>query len=94
MTTEAAAGTRSHRPRRSTATTLRWVHLMAGLLISVYFMFKPTGGWPDGFESFMANVLVPFVAWTGIIRWQLPRYRRWRAKRRAESLQTPAPGTA
>ena len=77
----------SRRPRFRTATALRWVHLIAGTIISVYFLFKPDGGWPDGFEVFMAQVLVPFVAWTGIIRWQLPRYRRWRARRRADAAR-------
>jgi hypothetical protein len=73
---------RSRRGPR-TATVLRWVHLLSALLISYYFMFKPDGGWPDSFELFMAQNLVPFVAWTGLLKWQLPRLRRWRARRSA-----------
>ena len=75
--------TKRHLPR--SATVLRWVHLLAGLFISYYFIFKPDGGWSDGFELFVGQVVVNFVAWTGIIKWQLPRLRRWRARRRAAS---------
>jgi hypothetical protein len=94
MTSTTSTTARRPRPGRYTATALRWVHLLAGILISVYFLFKPAGGWPDGVEVFMAQVLVPFVAWTGIIRWQLPRYRRWRAKRRAGGQPSAATGNA
>ena len=73
----------SRRSKPRSSTVLRWVHLLAGLLISVYFLFMPDGGWPPAFESFVGQIVVAFVAWTGIIRWQLPRYRRWRARRRA-----------
>lgn len=74
------------RLRWRTSTALRWIHVVAGVLISYYFLFKPDGGWSDGFELFMAQALVPFVAWTGIIRWQLPRYRRWRTRRKRASV--------
>ncbi len=64
------------------ATWLRWVHLGAGVLMSVYITFQPADGWGDPIEVVTKNALLPFVAWTGIIRWQLPRYRAWRARRR------------
>ena len=71
--------------RRSprTATVLRWVQLLAGMLISAYFLFMPDEGWSDTVNTVMGQGVVAFVAWTGVIRWQLPRYRRWRARRRA-----------
>ena len=76
------------RPPR-TATVLRWVHLLSGTLISAYFLFMPDGGWSDTVNTVMSQGVVTFVAWTGIIRWQLPRYRRWRARRRTSA---PIPG--
>lgn len=82
----AARPTRRRVPR--SATVLRWLHLLTGLLISYYFIFKPEGGWSDGFEVFVGQFVVAFVAWTGIIRWQLPRLRRWRARRRAHAGAT------
>ena len=80
-TKPSTARPRTSKPRSS--TVLRWIHLLAGLLISVYFLFMPDGGWPPAFETFVGQFVVALVAWTGIIRWQLPRYRRWRARRRA-----------
>ena len=44
----------------------------------------PDGGWPDWVTTAMGNGVVAVVAWTGIIRWQLPRLRWWRARRRAK----------
>ncbi len=61
---------------------LRWAHLLAGLLISAYFLFMPEQGWSDAVNNAMSFGVVSFVAWTGIIKWQLPRIRRW-SKRRA-----------
>lgn len=63
-----------------TSTWLRWVHFIVGLSISFYFFAMPSEGWSDGFNNLM-KVAVGFVFWTGVIRWQLPRYRRWRASR-------------
>jgi hypothetical protein len=68
-----------------TSTVLRWVHLLFGLLISAYFLAMPDGGWPDWVTTAIGNGVVAIVAWTGIIRWQLPRLRRWRARRRAKA---------
>ena len=81
-----ARAARRRAPR--SATVLRWLHLLTGMLISYYFLFKPEGGWSDGFELFVGQFVVAFVAWTGIIRWQLPRLRRWRAGRRARAGAT------
>jgi len=48
------AAARRRTPR--SATVLRWIHLLAGLILSYYFLFKPEGGWSDGFESFVGHV--------------------------------------
>jgi len=50
--------------------------------MSVYIAFEPSSGWDPALETAVKNALMPFLAWTGIIRWQLPRYRAWRARRR------------
>ena len=88
-TQDPTPGPATQRRLPRSATVLRWVHLLAGLFISYYFIFKPDGGWSDGFELFVGQVVVTFVAWTGIIKWQLPRLRRWRARRRAGSTDKP-----
>ena len=71
-----------------TATVLRWVHLLFGLVISAYFLAMPDGGWPDWVTTATGNGVVAVVAWTGIIRWQLPRLRRWRARRRRSHVDS------
>jgi hypothetical protein len=73
-----------------TSTVLRWVHLLFGLLISAYFLAMPAGGWPDWVTTATGNGVVAIVAWTGIARWQLPRVRRWRARRR-RAMSSDAP---
>ena len=56
---------------------LRWVHFLAGLSISYYFFFLPDDGWSDGVNNLYKFGIVGFVFWTGVIRWNLPRIRRW-----------------
>jgi hypothetical protein len=68
---------------RNWNSILRWVHLLSGLLISAYFLFMPDDGWSDGVNNAMQFGVVSFVAWTGIIKWQLPRIRRWSRRRSA-----------
>jgi hypothetical protein len=63
-----------------TATWLRWVHFIAGIAVSQYIFLMPEDGWSSGVNSAMKGI-VAFVFWTGVIRWQLPRYRRWKASR-------------
>jgi hypothetical protein len=61
---------------------LRWAHFVVGLVISFYLFLMPADGWSDGFNNVMGFGAVGFVLWTGVLRWQLPRIRRW-GKRRA-----------
>ncbi|MDX1659848.1 MAG: hypothetical protein R3343_13590 [Nitriliruptorales bacterium] len=69
----------SNRPK--TSTTLRWIHFAFGLAISGYFFLMPDGGWSDTVNSVYTFGVISVVFWTGVIRWQLPRIRRWRAQR-------------
>jgi len=62
---------------------LRWVHFLAGLSISYYFFFMPSEGWSDGVNNLYTFGIVSFVFWTGIIRWNLPRIRKWSKGRNA-----------
>jgi hypothetical protein len=71
-----------------TSTALRWIHLALGLVLSYYFMFKPADGWSPAFETFVASFVMAAVAWTGIIKWQLPRLRRWWRRRRCDPQDT------
>jgi hypothetical protein len=41
----------------------------------------PADGWSDGFNNVMKFGVVGFVFWTGVIRWNLPRIRRWKKNR-------------
>lgn len=67
--------------RIRTSTALRWIHFAFGLSISGYFMLMPDGGWSDTVNSVYTFGVVSILFWTGVIRWQLPRIRRWRATR-------------
>lgn len=61
---------------------LRWVHFLAGLSVSFYFFAMPSDGWSDGVNTLYRFGVVSFLFWTGVIRWNLPRIRRWRARKR------------
>ena len=68
-----------------TSQWLRWVHFLAGLSISFYFFAMPAEGWGDTYNNIMKFGVVGFVFWTGVIRWNLPRIRRWRAKSKIQA---------
>lgn len=70
---------------RKTSTILRWIHFSFGLTISGYFFLMPAEGWSDGVNQVYKTAIIGIVFWTGVIRWQLPRIRRWKAKRQAAS---------
>lgn len=61
---------------------LRWVHFLAGLLISGYFFLLPADGYSDTVNNVYKFGVITFVFWTGVIKWQLPRIRRWNKKRK------------
>ena len=62
---------------------LRWSHFLVGLSITYYFFFMPNEGWSDGVNNLYKFGIVSFLFWTGIIRWNLPRIRRWSKGRQA-----------
>jgi hypothetical protein len=62
---------------------LRWVHFLAGLSISYYFFFMPAFFNDTATTEIYTFGIVSFVFWTGIIRWNLPRIRRWSKNRSA-----------
>lgn len=66
--------------KMKTSNVLRWVHFLFGLTISGYFFLMPAEGWSSGVND-VYKAIVGVVFWTGVIRWQLPRWRRWRAQR-------------
>jgi len=69
-------------------TILRWVHLGFGMIISVYFaritFTGDVNAWDDnpGFTMFVGQTVVAIVFWTGIIKWQLPRIKKWNRNRK------------
>ena len=63
--------------------TLRWLHFLAGLAISGYFFLLPAEGYSATVNNVYKFGVVGFVFWTGVIKWQLPRIRRWMKSRRA-----------
>jgi hypothetical protein len=70
---------------RNWSKILRWVHFLAGLSITVYFFFMPADGWSDGVNNVYKFGIVSFVFWTGVIRWNLPRIRKWSKGRTASA---------
>ena len=62
---------------------LRWTHFLAGLSISYYFLAMPSDGWSNGVNNLYKFGIVSFVFWTGVIRWNLPRIRRWSKRNKA-----------
>ncbi len=63
--------------------TLRWMHFLAGLSISGYFFLLPSDGYSDTVNNIYKFGVIFFVFWTGVIKWQLPRIRRWSKARNA-----------
>jgi len=72
---------------RNWNSILRWIYLGFGMIISVYFAritftgdVNAWNGHP-GFTMFVGQAVVAIVFWTGIIKWQLPRIKKWNRKR-------------
>lgn len=63
--------------------SLRWIHFIFGLTISGYFFLMPSEGWSDTINNVYKFGIVSIVFWTGVIRWNLPRIRRWSKSRSA-----------
>ena len=65
-------------------TILRWVHLLFAMMISIYFgritMFGET--WSHEVTMIVGQIVMAIVFWTGILKWQLPRIKKWGRKRK------------
>ena len=53
-------------------TILRWIHLLFAMMISVYF---------GRITMFVRQIVMAIVFWTGIIKWQLPKIKKWNRSR-------------
>ncbi len=64
-------------------TILRWIHLLFAMMISVYFgritMFGET--WSHEVTMFVGQIVMAIVFWTRIIKWQLPKIKKWNRSR-------------
>jgi len=73
-------------------TRLRWIHFGFGLMISAYFfpitMNQDVNFWDDRPQvtMFVGGVVMAVVFWTGIIKWQLPRIKKWNRNRKKAAL--------
>ena len=78
---------------RNWNTILRSVHLLFGLMISAYFFPITISGdvnyWDDrpGVTMFLGQVVMAVVFWTGILKWQLPRIKKWNRKRKKAAAE-------
>jgi|TARA_B110000914_G_C15105688_1_gene283772 low affinity Fe/Cu permease len=68
-------------------TILRWIHLLFASMISIYFaritIFGET--WSDEVTMFVGQIVMMVVFWTGIIKWQLPRIKKWNRNRKVNT---------
>ena len=68
-------------------TILRWIHLLFASMISIYFaritIFGET--WSDEETMFVGQIVMMVVFWTGIIKWQLPRIKKWNRNRKVNT---------
>ncbi|MAJ19417.1 MAG: hypothetical protein CMA06_06235 [Euryarchaeota archaeon] len=75
-------------------TILRWVHLIFGFCFSIYFgaiTFTGNIDYWDGqpwVTMIMGTVVLGIVFWTGIIKWQLPRIKKWNRNRKKSKAAT------
>lgn len=69
-------------------TILRWIHLIFGMMISAYFARITFTGNVNAWEDqewvtmLMGQGVLAIVFWTGIIKWQLPRIKKWNRNRK------------
>jgi len=69
----------------------RWVHLIFGFCFSIYFgaitFNNDIDFWDDQpwVTMTMGTVILGIVFWTGIIKWQLPRIKKWNRKRKKKA---------
>ena len=70
---------------------LRLIHLIFGFCFSIYFgaitFNNDVNFWDDEpwVTMAMGTVVLGIVFWTGIIKWQLPRIKKWNRNRNKNS---------
>ena len=64
-------------------TVWRWIHLVLGMMIMVYFfrIANMSNTWPAWVDELVAKTVIWMVMWSGIAKWQYPRYKKWKNKR-------------
>ncbi len=76
---------------RNWNTILRWVHLIFGTCFTIYFgaitFNRDINFWDDKpwVTMTMGTVVLAVTFWTGIIKWQLPKIRKWNRNRKKRS---------
>jgi hypothetical protein len=65
----------------------RWAHILFSLPVIVYFAAISNFDyqWSEDVHSMIADYFIWLLMWTGIAKWQLPRYKRWKRKRGKKS---------
>ncbi|MBJ28875.1 MAG: hypothetical protein CMB61_02295 [Euryarchaeota archaeon] len=75
---------------RNWNTIWRWIHLISALPLIVYFAAISNFDyeWSASADSLIADYFIWIIMWTGIAKWQLPRYKKWKRNRaKKKSLQ-------
>ena len=76
---------------RNWNTILRWVHLTFGMMVSIYFARITFTGNVDAWDAdpwvtmLVGQAIMAIVFWTGVIKWQLPRIKKWNRNRKKKS---------
>lgn len=76
---------------RNWNTILRWVHLTFGMMVSIYFARITFTGNVDAWDAdpwvtmLVGQAIMAIVFWTGVIKWQLPRIKKWNRNRKKKA---------
>ena len=76
---------------RNRNTILRWVHLTFGMMVSIYFARITFTGNVDAWDAdpwvtmLVGQAIMAIVFWTGVIKWQLPRIKKWNRNRKKKA---------
>jgi len=59
----------------------RYGHTIEGILIGIY-IYSPTMQSNPTYANFIQFVIFPFIVFSGVMMWQMPRINKWRSQRR------------
>lgn len=76
-------------------TIWRWIHIVLGMMIMVYFfrIANMSTTWPAWVDELVAKTVIWMVMWSGIAKWQYPRYKKRKNKRIREKKALEAGDT-